>query len=248
MDWTDRREHRKKVRKMAAKMLWADFKDMFFSWRVLVLLMLYLCFVVLALIKDMDDYNVGACFYFITWVVMWLYALVEKVFNYLPVSDKDIILYMHHRTNLLTAWIVVLIAGTALLMDLFGVELFVERGVVCMLMLLFTVEWMHQTALFENSPGKGKWLTEELTTGQKVRYGCYFVYSIGFVMVSMLYGMFMESNENTKTWVIAFACAYALMYVFRADISSWFVFDEYKKRGRRTIYASQKQLEEERNQ
>ena len=96
--------------------------------------------------------------------------------------------------------------------------------------------------------GKGKWLTDELTKGRKVRYGIYFFISLSLVMVSMLYGMFMELNENTGIWVITFLCAYVLLYVFRADIASWFVFDEYRKRGRRSIYASKNQLKVEQNQ
>lgn len=248
MDWIDKMEQKKKIRRMASKMLWADFRDMICSWRIIVFLAVYVFFFLMALIKDMDDLNAGACFYFIVWVVMGLYALMENIFNFLPISSKDIIYYLNHRTNLLTTWVLILFIGTAAVLNGFGVELFIERGIVSMVMLWSSIEWMYQASLFENSPGKGKVMTDLLTTGQKVRYCLYFAYSIILVMVSMLYSMFMENMETAQIMAPVLLGAYIVLFFFRFDLMRWFSFDCYRQKVRQVWFSTPAQRNVEKEQ
>ena len=242
MDWIDKTEQKKKVRRMASRMLWSDFRDMICSWKVLFFLAVYMFFFLLALIKEIDDFNVGACFYFIVWEAMALYALTENIFNYLPVSSKDIVYYLNHRTNLLITWILILYIGTAVLLNGIGVELFVERGIVSMVLLWSSVEWMHQASLFENSKGRGKLVTEHLTTGQKVRYCVYFAYSLILILVSMLYSMFMENMETAQIMAPVLLGAYIVLFFFRFDLMRWFSFDQYRQRVRRAWFSTPAQM------
>lgn len=243
MDWTEKSEQKKRIRKMAGRMLWADFKATVCSWKILLLSLLTILFIVLAFVRSIENYNVGAGYYFVTWVVISLSAMYESVFNYLPLASGDVRYYLKYRTNLLTAWTVVLYVAIALMLQLFGVELFVERGVSSLIMMLTTYELMLQLTLFEHTEGKGKLLDANLPTSRKVRFCIYFAYDFILMIISMIYTMFMEDAEKAKLWIVILAAAYVVMYIFRADLSTWFKHEEYKKPGRRTMYTTQAQLD-----
>ena len=106
MDLTEKIEQKKKIRKMAYRMLWADFKDLMCSWKVLLVVLMYLGFFLLPYVKEMDDFNAAGMYYFVIWVFMALSALAEGAFNYLPLSTKDIVYYLKVRTNHQVAWMV----------------------------------------------------------------------------------------------------------------------------------------------
>ena len=63
MDWTEKMEQKKKIRKMAYRMLWADFKDLVLGWKVILILLMYLGFFILPYINEPDDYNAAGMYY-----------------------------------------------------------------------------------------------------------------------------------------------------------------------------------------
>jgi len=177
MDWTEKMEQKKKIRKMAYRMLWADFKDLVLGWKVILILLMYLGFFILPYINEADDFNAVSMYYFVIWVFMALSALAENSFNYLPLSTKDIIYYMKVRTNHQVAWMVLVSGASAIVLDAFGVEIFWERGVIILLFLLVTVEWYFFTALYGYSKPEGTTLLDDcIPKGRKVRIVIYNIY------------------------------------------------------------------------
>lgn len=246
MDWTEKLEHRKKIRKMAYRMLWADFKDMICSWKVLLLVLMYLGFFLLPYVKEMDDFNAAGMYYFVIWVFMALSALAEGSFNYLPLSTKDIVYYLKVRTNHQVAWMVLVSGVSAIILDAFGVEIFWERGVIILLFLLVTVEWYSFTALYGYSKPEGtNFLDDCIPTGRKVRIVIYNVYSLALLFAGMMIGMFMDCNEHAKTKVLVVLCLYLVMYIFRADAAHWVRFNEFSKTPRRSMWANAEQLKQQ---
>ncbi len=243
MDWTDKleqnRKNKKNLRKMAGRMLWADVRDVICSWKCLLLVCLYLGFLLLPYLKKVDTVNIGAYFYITMWVLMLLEARVEKQFHFLPLSTKDIVYYLVHRTNLLTAWILVFSLVTGFLLQAFGIEIFLERGVIMTTFLLGTLEGMFVATLYGYcKPEKVSLMDSELPRARKIRFAIYGVYCIVLLFAGMVVGMFMDYNENVGKKMIFVLCAYAVMFIFRADIMRWVKFEEYTKVHRRSIYGN----------
>lgn len=246
MDWTEIAEKKQKIRKMASGMLWADFKGVVLGWKGLVLALLVFVFIVMAYVKNIDKYNVGACFYFIMWVLIPLSSQTEKIFNYLPLSSNEVLYYLKYRANLIAAWTVVLYAVAGAVMSLLGVELFWERALTSMIMLLTTEEWLFLVTLYSYNDGNGKIMDSPLPVGKRVRFVTYNVFMVGTILFSMVYAMFMENAEKAKTVVLILAVSYLCTYVFRADTAACFTFQEYRKAGKRTIYATREQQDNKR--
>ncbi len=243
MDWTEKLEHKKKIRKMAYRMLWADFKDIVLGWKVILLLLMYLGFFLLPYVKEMDDFNAVSLYYFVTWVIMSMNALAETSFNYLPLSTRDIVYYLKIRTNHQEAWMVFVSGVSALILDAFGQEVFWERGLIILLFLLITVEWYFFMTLYGYSkPDGANFLDDCIPVGRKIRIVIYNVYSIILLFGSMMVGLFMDYNEHAKTKLLVILCLYLVMYVFRADAARWVRFNEYCKTPRRSIWGNAEQL------
>ena len=237
MDWTEKLEHKKKIRKMAYRMLWADFRELVLSWKVLLLALMYLGFFFLPYFKGLDDFNSAALYYFVIWVFTALTAMPEAAFNYLPLSTKDIIYYLKCRTNHQTAWFVLVSGLTALILDATGVDVFWERGLITLIFLLVTEEWYFFMTLYGYSkPMEISFLDTGIPVGRKVRIAIYNVYSVILLFVCLIVGMFMDYNENAKTKLLVLLCAYLVMYIFRADAVRWVHFNEYNKAPRRNLY------------
>ena len=243
MDWTENLEHRKKIRKMAYRMLWADFKDVLLGWKAFLVALMYLGFFLFPYVKDMDDFNAVSMYYFVMWVLMALNALSETSFNYLPLSTKDIIYYMKVRTNHQIAWMVFLSGLTAIVLDAFGEEIFWERGLIILLFLLVTVEWTFFMTLYGYSKPYGiSFLDDTIPIGRKIRIAIYNIYSLGVLFGSMFVGMFMDYNENAKTKLLVVLCLYLVMHIFRADAVRWVRFEEFNKTPRRTMWGNAETL------
>jgi len=246
MDWTEKIEQKKKIRKMAYRMLWADFKDMVLGWKVFLLILMYLGFFLLPYVKEAEDFNAVSMYYFVMWVFMAVSALMENSFNYLPLSTKDIVYYLKVRTNHQVAWMVLVSGVSAIVLDAFSVELFWERGVMILLFLLVTVEWYTFMTLYGYSKPLGTtFLDDCIPTGRKVRIAIYNIYSIVLLFGSMIVGMFMKDNEHAKTKVLVVLCLYLVMYVFRADAVRWVRFNEFNKTPRRSMWANAEQLKQQ---
>ena len=200
MDWTENIEQKKNIRKMAYRMLWADFKDLVMGWKVLLLILMYLGFFILPYVNEADDFNAAGMYYFVVWVFISLNALAENAFNYLPLSTKDIIYYLKIRTNHQVAWMVLVSGVSAIVLDSCGLEVFWERGVIVLLFLLVTVEWYSFMNLYGYSKPEGTTLLDDcIPKGRKVRIVIYNIYSVGLLFASMFIGMFMNDNEHAKT-------------------------------------------------
>lgn len=239
MDWTERFEHKKKVRKMACRMLWADFKDVVLGWKVFLVVLMFLGFFLLPYIKQYEDFNAAGMYYLVVWVVISLNALSETVFNYLPLSTKDIVYYMKIRTNHQITWMVLVSGLTAVVLNAFGQEIFWERGLIILLFLLITVEFMFILTLENYSKPQGTpFMSSGVPTGRKVRMAIYMGYGIVALMGSMLIGMFMDYNEHAKTKLLVILCVYLVMLVFRADVTQWVDFKEFCKTPRRSMWGN----------
>lgn len=237
MDWTEKIEHKKKIRKMAYRMLWADFKDVVLGWKVFLLFLMYFGFMLIPYIK-MEDYNFAGFYYFVMWVVLALNALAETSFNYLPMSTKDIVYYMKIRTNHQIGWLVLVSGVSAVMLDAFGVEVFWERGLIILLFLLITMEWLFFMTLYSYSKPQGVNFAENASMARKVRIVFYNVYSVGILFGSMIVGMFMKDNENAEKKLLVILCLYLVMHIFRADAASWVRFNEYNKTPRRGMWGN----------
>ena len=246
MDWTEKLEHKKKIRKMAYRMLWADFKDMVLGWKVFLILLAYLGYFLLPYYDPYDDFNMAGMYYLVVWVVIALNAISETTFNFLPLSTKDIVYYLKVRTNHQISWMVLVSVLTAIVMDAFGAEVFWERGLVILLFMLITVEFMFILTLesYSKLPGT-TFMSADNPMGRKVRMVIYMVYGIAALFASMLIGMFMVYNEHAKTKLVVFLCVYLVMLIFRADVSHWVEFKEYCKTPRRSMWGNVQNLNQQ---
>ncbi|MBO5351728.1 MAG: hypothetical protein J6J42_08130 [Lachnospiraceae bacterium] len=243
MDWTDKleqnRKNKKNLRKMAGRMLWADVRDVICSWKCLLLVFLYLGFLLLPYLKKVDTVNIGAYYYMTMWLLMLVEARVEKQFHFLPLSTKDIVYYLVYRTNLLTAWIMVISLATGLLLQAFGVEIFLERGIIMTTFLLVTLEGMFLATLCGYcKPEKVSLMESGLPRARKIRFAIYGVYCVVLLLVGIVVAMFMDYNENVGTKMMVVLGAYAVMFIFRADVMRWVKIEEYTKVHRRSIYGN----------
>lgn len=238
MDWTEKLERRKNIRKMAYRMLWADFRDMLFSWKVFLIGLTYLGFFLLPYLK-MEDFNFACLYYFVTWVVIALNAVSETSFNYLPLSTKDIVYYMKVRTNHQIGCFVLLSGLSAIALDALGVEVFWERGLTILVFLLITVEWMFFMTLYSYSkPREVNFLDASIPMGRKIRIVFYNIYGFSSLIACMIVGMFMDMNENAKIKLLVMTCIYLVMLIFRADASCWVRFMEYNKTPRKSMWGN----------
>ena len=240
MDWTEKIEQKKKIRKMAYRMLWADVRDLVMSWKVLFVITTYFGFFLLAYLEEAETYNAAAMCYFVMWVFSAIGALSETSFNYLPLSSKDIVYYLKCRTNHLAAWLVLISGITGIALDAAGAEVFWERGLIILLFLLIILEWYFGMMLYSYSkPEQVRFYDAEMPKSRMVWVIIYNFYSVILLFASMIVGMFMKYNEHAKTKVLVVLCAYLVMYIFRAEAVRWVEFKEYNKTPRRSLYAQQ---------
>ena len=238
MDWTEKIEHKKKIRKMAYRMLWADVKDFMLGWKAFFAVCMYLGFFLLPYLK-MEDYNFACMYYFVIWVITAVNAVSETVFNYLPLSTKDIVYYLKVRTNHQTAWLVLVSGLSAVVLDAFGVEVFWERGLTILVFLLITVEWMFFLTLYSYSKPNGvSFLDGSIPTGRKIRIVIYNIYVFCSLCACIIVGMFMDMNEHAKTKLLVMVCIYLVMYIARADAASWVRFKEFYKTPRKNMWGN----------
>lgn len=237
MDWTEKIEQKKKIRKMAYCMLWADFKDVVLGWKGILLVLMYIFYFMIPYSREVDDVNIAIVYYLVMWVITALSALAENSFNYLPLSTKDILYYLKCRTNHLTAWMVLVSVGSGLILDAFGTEMFWERGIISLLFLLATVEWHFFMALCGYSrQEKISLLESDIPKARKIRIVIFNIYYLVFIFANMIVAMFMDYNEHAKTKLFVFLIAYLVMYIFRADAARWVYFNEYRKATSRSLY------------
>lgn len=240
MDWTEKFEHKKKIRKMAYRMLWADFKDMVLGWKIFLILLAYLGYFLLPYANGYEDFNMASVYYFLVWVVIGLNAVSETSFNYLPLSTKDIVYYLKVRTNHQIGWMVFVSVLTGVLMDSFGVDVFWERGLLILLFLLITVEFMFYITLDSYGRPHGvSFMDASIPVCRKVRIVISYIIGLGALFGSMIVGMFIDNNEHAKTKLLVFLCIYLVMLIFRADVARFVGFKEFCKTPRKSMWGAQ---------
>ena len=246
MDWTEKLEHKKKLRKMAYRMLWADFKNVVLGWKVILLALMLLGFLILPYVKEIDDFNIASMYYFVMWVITAICAFAETAFNYLPLSTKDIVYYLKIRTNHQEAWIVFFSCITAIIMDAAGVELFWERGVLSTIFLLTTVEGCFVVSMSGYCVPEKTTLKEAgVPLAKRVRQVIYIIYGIGLLFGSLIVSMFMKPEGNAKITVLVILCLYLILYIVRADVASWANFTECRQSPGRSMWAAPQQNQTE---
>ena len=243
MDWTEKTEQKKKLRKMARRMLWADFKGVVCGWKCILLVCLYVLFILLPYYKNADDINGVSFFYVLMWVFIAVCALYEKPFNYLPLTTGDIVYYLKYRTNLLAAWLTLSSAGTGAVMYAAGVDVFWERGLVILCFLLMAQEgWLFEM-LYGLAYERNENGTVNAPKARKLRIILYSTYAIVVLFAGMFVFMFMKYGETSKFKLLAALAGYLIMYIFRVDISHWVVqIREYVKPAERVVFATQQQI------
>jgi len=247
MDWTEKLENRKKIRKMAYRMLWADVKDMMFSWKSILVVLMYFFFLLIPYVKT-ENYNFVSLYYVVIWVLTALNASSETSFNYLPLSTKDIVYYMKIRTNHLVSWLVLLSGLSGIVLDAFGEDVFWERGMMVLLFLLITIEWWFFMTLYSYSKPYGtSFLDPAIPTGRKIRIAVYNIYSLASLVGCMIVGMFMDYNEHVKTKLLVMLCIYLVMHIFRADAVRWVRFEEFCKTPNRNMWGNLDQVNQNQN-
>lgn len=246
MDWKESIKHKKKIRKMATRMLWADFKDMVLGWKVFLILLAYLGFFLLPYYNRYEDFNLAGMYYLVVWVVIVLNALAETSFNFLPLSTKDIVYYLKVRTNHQCVWMVLVSGLSAVVMDAFNQEVFWERGLIILLFVLITVEFMLILTLDSYSRPHGvRFMDANIPVGRKIRIVFYFIYGLGALFAGMLIGMFMDNNETAKIKLLVILCLYLVMLIFRWDAARWVRFDEFNKTPRRSMWGNAQNLNQQ---
>lgn len=241
MDWAEKSEQKKRLRKMAGRMLWADFKGAVCSWNVIFMVCMYFGFFLLPYSMT-ENINTGTMVMFLFWVLAALNSLPETVFNYLPLSTEDIVYYLKYRTNLLTAWVTLISVGTGAVMYAAGAEVFVERGLMVLCFVLMAVEGELVGVLYSYSKSPNTIGTESgLPKPRKIRFIIYGIYCFVMVLVNMFMWLLMDYDENRTTKLVFILCAYLVMYIFRADLARWVQFKEFTKGAGRNIFAVQQQ-------
>jgi len=241
MDWTEKVEQKKKLRKMARRMLWADFKGVICGWKCILVVFLYIFFILLPYNKNLDEINGFAWSYAIMWVFIAVSALYEKSFNYLPLTTEDIVYYLKYRSNLLAAWLILVSVGTGAVMYVAGVEMFVERGLLILCFLLMALEgWFFET-LYGYAKAQYDAENVNVPKERKVRIILYSIYTTVVLFVCMLVFMFMKYDGTVKVKLLVTLGVYLVMYIFRTDVSHWVQFRGFVQSGERAVFATQQQ-------
>ncbi|MBP3568432.1 MAG: hypothetical protein J6K04_04630 [Lachnospiraceae bacterium] len=241
MDWTEKVEQKKKLRTMARRMLWADFKGVICGWKCILVVALYFFFIALPYAKSEEDFNVFAMSYVFMWVFIEVSALYEKPFNYLPFSTEDIVHYLKYRTNLLEAWVTAASIGTVAVLHAAGEEVFVERGLMMLCFVLTALEGWFFELLYSLAKAQNEAEQVKLTKSRRVRMILYSIYAIVVLFVSMFGCVFMKYDETAKVKLLVTLGLYLVMYIFRTDVSHWVQFRGFVKPAERVVFATQQQ-------
>lgn len=242
MDWTEKLEQKKKLRKMARRMLWADFKGMICGWKVILVVFVYLLIIVLPYAREVEDFNGFALSYVIMWVFITVSALYEKPFNYLPLTTEDIVYYLKYRTNLLETWLTLVSVGTGAVMYAVGEEMFLERGLMILCFLLMALEGWFFELLYCHAKVQYDAENVKVPKARKIRIILYGIYTIVVLFACMFVFMFMKYDGTVKVKLLVTVCAYLVMYIFRADVSHWVQFRGFVKPSERAVFATQQQV------
>lgn len=234
MDWLQRLERRRVIRKLAGRILWKDIKAILCSWRVIFLLLVVGGYLVLPYVAEIDSINTGVFAYISMMLLTMLGMQLEPCFFLLPMTQKEIRQYITARTNLLLGGTAALSAGIAATMDLVGISVFIERGISSTLALLFTIGMMTGIFLYDNREKTMKEKNlKDRAKARKIRSICYLVFGCIAWCYQLTLVMFMKKEGSSKGFLmVSIVCfvALALMYV---DMIRWTEFKELCKEAKR---------------
>lgn len=226
MDWLQRLERKRVIRKLAGRILWKDMKVILCSWRVIFLLLVVGGYLILPYVAEIDTLNTGAFAYIGILFLSMLGTQLEPCFLFLPMTQKEIRQYITVRMNLLLGGTAALSAGIAASMCLTGISVFAERGIASTLALLFMIELMTSVFLYDDREKamRGKNLRGR-AKGRKIRAICYLVFGTIAWCYQFILVMFMEEGSSKGFLAVGMVCfvVFALMY---ADMIRWTEFTE----------------------
>lgn len=241
MDWITKLEEKKKIRTMAGRMLWADFRSFVCGWQVVFLLLEYLGLFLIPYIET-EDYNVGAFYYCAMWVYLGLNAQFETAFNYLPLSTKQIRYYLRIRNSYLEAGMVFLSVVTASGMQLLGFAPLWERGLLVLLFLLMTNEWIALYTMYGYSkPEEVGLFDQKYPARRRFRMICYNLYSVAAFVVTLIY---LTVTVPGKQALRVMLLAYLILFFMREDVRHWVSFPNYTKVARKGMLSMPKKQSE----
>lgn len=230
MDWLQRLERRKVIRKLAERILWKDMKAVICSWRVIFLMLIVLGYLILPYVAEIDNLNTGVFVYVGIMFLSMLGMQLEPCFVFLPMTQKEIRQYVTARMNLLLAGTTALSAGIAAIMVLAGIPVFIERGIISTLALLFMIGLMNSVFLYDSREKamRGKNLKGR-AKGRKVRAICYLVFGTVAWCYQLILVMFMEQEKSNKGFLVASIVCFAVLALMYADAIRWTEFIEFRK-------------------
>ena len=232
MDWLERLERRKLIRKLARRMLWKDIKALVFSWRVFFLIFTVVGYLLFPYFASVDNVNMGLFVYITMLCLVMLGIEPEPIFCFLPMTKEEIRQCITDRMVLLLGGITVLSVGTAALLKFAGISVYLERGAMSTLALLDVTELIMMTYLYDNRE-KAK---EEKSCGKakarKVRSICYLVFGTVAWCYQIIAVMFMEriGSVNDKVLLLRGAFCFAIIGLFYADLIRWTDFTKFRKK------------------
>ncbi len=232
MNWLQRLERRKTVRKLAGRILWKDMKAVFCSWRVIFLLLMVGGYLVFPYWAVIDTMNMGVFVYIGVIFLMMLGVQFEPYFFFLPVTQQEIRKYITVRMNLMIGGTVLSSAAVAVVMGLAGVSVYVERGAASTLSLLFLIEFCTAMFLYDN---RGKEMRGENLHGKakrrKIRFICYMIFMCVAWCYQIISVMFMKEENGKGLLMIGILC-FAILPLMYADIIRWTEYKEYREKSK----------------
>lgn len=207
MDWLQRLEQRKFIRKLARRILFKDFKVLVLSWRIIFLILVVTGYI-LPYFASLDNINLGLFVYISMGFLTTLGIQSEPVFVFLPMTQKEIRQYLTFRMELLLGGMVVFAAAFAAAMKLIGVPLFLERGLMSTLSMLYVTELVFVIYLCDRheKAQKGRKLSGR-AKARRIRDICYLVFGTAAWCYQIIAAMFMEQTGEKINQVLLLIAA-----------------------------------------
>lgn len=239
MDWLQRLERRRVIRKLAGRILWNDMKAIVCSWRVILLFLIAAGYLFIPYLEEIDTMNMGAFVYIGIMFLMMIGMQLEPFFFFLPVTQKEIRQYITVRMNLIIGGTAVLSAAIAAVMSLVGISVFVERGAASTLSLIFMIELCTAVFLYDS---REKAMKEKNLHGRakrrKIRGICYLVFGTIAWCYQVISVMFMEGKGSSKVLLLAGVLCFVILLLMYADVIRWTEFTEFRKETKRNPWGA----------
>lgn len=239
MDWLQRLERRKLIRKLAGRMLLKDLKAMVFSWKVIFLALAVTGFLVLPYFQSVRTANLGMFLYISMLACDMIGMQMETCFFFLPMTQKEIRQYLTARMQWMLGGTAALSAGIAAVLKIAGIPIFLERGVFSTFCLLFMIEFMAVIYLYEE---REEAIKEEKAHGRakarKIRGICYLVFGVLFMLYQFTITSFYGESwlKHGKAFIMVDVVCFVFLTFIHADVIRWSGFTKFRKIRKRQLW------------